>query len=76
MKILWGRFGAEITMTDEEYSAFIQSCKKGDGITSANIIEKCFKENRFNLDGETYFPEKTDIGLLYDNPDEELTCDI
>lgn len=74
-KKLWCRVGVEITLTDEEYNAFIEAYKGGaesaafcDGMLTGFLCS-----SKTKLSGETYFPAKYGVGLDdCDNLDEDM----
>lgn len=76
---LWGRFGADIDLTEEEYNQIVgKGVKTKNKMATATIVEKAFKEGRVTLRGETYFPEKKCFSSYeeYNNPDQEICCEI
>ena len=78
-KKLWGRFGADIDLTEEEYNQIVgKGVKTKNKMATATIVEKAFKEGRVTLRGETYFPEKKCFSSYeeYNNPDQEICCEI
>ena len=56
-KKLWGRFGADIDLTEEEYNQIVGKGVKTKIRYHCNNSRKGIQ--RGNLRGETYFPEKS-----------------
>jgi len=72
---LWGRFGCDIEVTEEEYKILMESSKSADSGTFMKLIGELVKENRIALNGETYFPESGNFGSFdnFDNPEQEIS---
>lgn len=71
-KKMWCRVGVELTLTDEEYDAFIEAYSSKDMRKSEHMLED-FLKSKAKLSGETYFPANYGVSLDdCDNLEEDM----